>query len=489
MSLKFMFILLPLFTLATPLSTCMSTAGITTTYPGNSTWASLTTPWQLRFTPSPVAVAQPSTKPQLAACLACALSTSTKVSALAGGHSFVAFGFGNNGNLIVNMAAFTSASYSTTTQLLTVGGGIRVGPAMKYLWDTAGRHFPHVRHGHVGFAGSVTGGGFGSTSRFLGTPMDYLSSVEIMLYNGTIVNAAAGSDLMWAIQGAASSFGVITALTVKTWQPVYPNVISFTLKIANKTLDAGIKSLLAIQSFALTEAPNEFAFRWTLSTAPYSGSGYYYGNPANFDAMILPLKNRLTAVNAQATIAKSQHGFWDQEVIIAPGADSSGGGSSTGRSFYIQALTMTIAQPFTYNLISTLFTATTGSSGRSDLSKSGLIDLWGGIFTTIPDSASSYIHGNNLWLIRLDVNAQSTSVPYPSDGVAWAKAQMLPFENALTSAGIPLRGFANYRDTGLTEAQWSARLYGSGYTRLKALKQAYDPLGMFTANSQSIPIS
>jgi hypothetical protein len=48
-------------------------------------------------------------------------------------HSFVAYGFGNPGNLVVNMASFNIMSYGESIELLTYGASLRVGPVAKYL--------------------------------------------------------------------------------------------------------------------------------------------------------------------------------------------------------------------------------------------------------------------------------------------------------------------------------------------------------------------
>lgn len=69
-------------------------------------------------------------------------------------------------------------SYDESTQLFKFGGGVRVGPALDYLWNRTQRHFPHVRLGRVGLCGSSIGMGWGSTSRFLGTPGDNIVEVE-----------------------------------------------------------------------------------------------------------------------------------------------------------------------------------------------------------------------------------------------------------------------------------------------------------------------
>ncbi|KAK0111695.1 hypothetical protein ONS95_002039 [Cadophora gregata] len=480
-------LLTPALTLAqSPLSSCLTDAGVRNIIDTDTTWSTETTPWQLRLKPEvdPAAMAYPTDKAQLASSLACARNASTKVSCLAGDHSFVAFGFGKPGNLVINMAAFNSVSFDAKTNLYTMGGGTRVGPALKELWDSQGRHFPHVRHGRVGIAGSCIGGGYGSTSRFLGTPMDFLHSVEYMLYNGSVVTAAAGSDLLFAAQGAGSSYGVLTSLTTKTWKPTYTNAVNYTLSFGNIPITDAVQAFLASQEFALNEAPDELALRWGLSM-PFSATGYYYGNPADFDSIMKPLMDRFTV---NATLQKSEFDFWTMETFVANGANlPNGGPESPGRSFYVQSLTTTTDAPLTAPLVQTLFQRVISDFNRTDLRRSGLIDLWGGVSRDVADADTSYAHGNNLWLIRFDTNLPVATNAYPADGVAYAQSIMKPFEEALVAADIPLRGFANYRDGALSEAEWSERLYGEqNYRRLKEIKKLYDPEGMFTSNKQSI---
>lgn len=464
------------------LETCLEGAGVEVIAPADTEWSSVSQAWQLRITTSPTLMAYPTTNAELASALSCALASDTKVSALAGGHSFVAYGYGNDGNLVVDMAAFNSMSFDEATGLLTYGAGNRVGPVAKFAWDGYGVHFPHVRHGRPGLAGSSIGGGFGTTSRFLGTPMDYLESVNYMLYNGTEVTSKAGDDLFFAAQGAGSSFGILTSLTTKTWKPTYQTAINFTLSLGAVSLEVGINSLLAVQEYAVNEAPDEFAIRWSISVSPFSGTGYFYGDPTTFDAALAPLMARLPA---NASLTKTELGWWAQESAANPGVNLTDGGAPSSRTSYTQSLALTADTPLTYDLAYTLYSEGTYKFNRTDMSRNGYLDLWGGVTKNVKDSDTSYHHGNNLWLIRLDGVSRSTT--WPPDGTEYMKALMTPFENALTEANIPLRGFANYRDSALTEAEWSERLYGAeNYARLKSIKAAYDPMGMFTNNGQSI---
>lgn len=470
---------------AAELQSCLTAAGVENIIEGASTWANATASFQKRITPDPAAVAFPKDQDQLAASLGCARNASVKVSQLGGSHSFAGYGFGDPGNLVVSLAAFNSVSYDEASQELTFGGGIRVGPVATYLWENYGRHFPHVRSGHVGLVGSSIGGAFGTTSRFLGTPMDNIVGVEYMLYNGTVVSGREGSDLLWAAQGAGSSYGVILSMTTKTWQPIHEKAVNFTLSLGNVSLDEGVKATIAIQEYAINDAPDELAFRWRLTSPPWDGTGYFYGNPAEFDTIIQPLLDRLPA---NTSLTKSEFDFWTMEQLVTGGITSPNGGSLGGRAFYTQALTVTADAPLTYDTAYTLFESTTYNFSRTDLRKSGFLDLWGGVSRDVFDADTSYAHGNNLWLIRWEANAADPTA-WAEDGVQYLKNQMLPFEQELQAAGIPLRGFVNYRDTALTEAEWSARLYGEeNFARLKEIKAAYDPEGLFTSNEQSIPL-
>lgn len=205
---------------ASVLHSCLNEAGIENIVASDGKWSENTTQYQKRLKPDPACIAFPKDRDQLSQCLACAREACVKVTALGPGHSFQGLGFGSPENLVINMEAFNFVHYDEKTTLLTFGGGTRVAPVAKYLWDIAGRHFPHVRGSNVGLTGSSIGCGFGTTSRFLGTPMDNIVSVEFMLRDGTVVTAKEGSDLLWAAKGAAASYGIILSMTTKTFKPV-----------------------------------------------------------------------------------------------------------------------------------------------------------------------------------------------------------------------------------------------------------------------------
>lgn len=473
------------------LQTCMAASNIHNVISTEPTYADAITAYQKRLTPSPAAIAYPTTKEDIIAALACARTAGVKVTALGSGHSFQLYGYGEPGGLVISMAAFNAVSYDPATQRVTYGGGTRVGPVAKYLWDMAGRHFPHARCSSVGLGGMSTGGAFGTTSRFLGLTMDNLHEVELILADGSIVKAHKGDDLFWAAQGAVASYGIVLSLTVDTYKPAYPNVVNFTMTLPNITADAGARALVAVQTYAMSKAcPDELAIRMWLTSPPkkYGGVGYYYGDPAKFDTVIKPLVAHLNAAAGGnvTVLEKTELPFWEMEVEISgEGMNEPDGGDRGGSPFYLQSLVVTSDHPLTVAQAKTLFQSTALSFNHTDMTNWGFLDLWGGVSRDVKDTDTAYTHGKNLWLIRWD-GGPPRGKPFPDDGISYMRRKMKPFENALVAGGASLRGFVNYADTELSKEEWIARLYGANYPRLQKIKAAVDPDGLFDNHKQAI---
>jgi FAD/FMN-containing dehydrogenase len=366
------------------------------------------------------------------------------------------------------------------------GGGSRVGPAATWLWENYGRHFPHVRANWVGLSGSSIGGGFGTTSRFLGTPMDNLDSVEVMLYNGTVVTASRteNPDLFFVVQGAGSSYGIILTLTTRTWKPEFDLVTNFTISLGAVDLDTGAQALMNIQDWAMTEAPDTFALRWQLA-GEWNGSGYFYGDPDHFDALFARLIERLP--NTTTTTVRTAD-FWAMENFAVPLLNGTTD-AFPPRSMYLQALVLRNDQPFTFESAKSLYQHTTLAFNRTDLTEFGFLDLWGGVSRNVDDSKQAMAYSNNQWLIRWEGRLANGLAQWPADGIEYMKAGFKPFQEQLRKEGVPLRGFVNYRDTELSVEEWSVRLYGNNFEKMKRIKSELDPHGVFTTHAQSIPSS
>lgn len=471
---------------ANSIHSCLLDGGVKATVSTDETWTNDTASFQFRLPREPVSVAFPKDRIEVALALNCARNASVKVSVVGRGHSFQGYSFGNPGNLVVDLEAFTQLSFDNTTNQLTFGGGASVGPTAKYLWDNHRRHFPHVRGSHVGLAGSSMGGGFGTTSRFLGTPADNLVSVEYMLYNGTVITAGEGSDLLWAAQGAGPSFGVVLSATTKTHEPPHDGAVSYSLALGEVDTDVGSVALLAIQKWVLSgQALDELSLRFNL--ADFGSAGFFYGSEEKFDQVFMPLVESLRSVAPAVSLTKTViPTFWESEVAATgAGMNMPTGGSLGGRASLVQSWTTTSDHPLTLKQAKALL-QNYHSLNRTDLTGSGFLDLWGGISRNIADSDHAFVHGKNLWLVRVDGVAGAGV--WPSDGATYMQNLLKPFESSLKESA-PLRSFVNYVNSGLSVKEWSSRLYGANFAKLQEIKAASDPTGLFSGYGLAIPVA
>jgi FAD/FMN-containing dehydrogenase len=105
----------------------------------------------------------------------------------------------------------------------TIGAGALWGQAYDEVARKAGRYVQGGGCLTVGVAGLIHGGGFGPFSKAYGMAAASLIEAEIVTADGEvrIANACTNADLFWAIKGGGGgSFGVLTKLTVRTHE--YP---------------------------------------------------------------------------------------------------------------------------------------------------------------------------------------------------------------------------------------------------------------------------
>jgi FAD/FMN-containing dehydrogenase len=84
----------------------------------------------------------------------------------------------------------------------------------------------------VGVAGIILGGGFGSFSKACGTAAANLIEAEVVTAAGEvrIANACSNPDLFWALKGGGAGFGVVTRVTVRTHPLPFFGAVSAVFK-------------------------------------------------------------------------------------------------------------------------------------------------------------------------------------------------------------------------------------------------------------------
>lgn len=177
----------------------------------------------LRNTPkdgwAPAFVAWPLTVQHVQACVAFAAKHNLGVCVVSTGHEFLNRHTCNEG-MLIRTTLMKSMEWDNDAGTATLGPGLTWGEVLA-AGDEYGRV---VETGHavtVGVVGWSIGGGHSWLGPHLGLGVDQLVSLDVVLANATTVTASNSSnpDLFWALRGGGgSAFGVITSLTIKTYE-------------------------------------------------------------------------------------------------------------------------------------------------------------------------------------------------------------------------------------------------------------------------------
>lgn len=128
---------------------------------------------------------------------------------------------------------------------VSVGAGAMWGPVYDAVTTRAGRYVQGGGCLTVGVAGLVQSGGFGSLSKAYGTAAAHLLEAEVVTADGAVrtVNACADPDLFWALKGGGGgSFGVVTRVTLRTH--ALPALIGAVDLAVRATSDAAFRRLV-----------------------------------------------------------------------------------------------------------------------------------------------------------------------------------------------------------------------------------------------------
>ncbi|RYP51844.1 hypothetical protein DL768_002920 [Monosporascus sp. mg162] len=143
--------------------------------------------------------------------------TDCRFAVRSGGHSpFSGFASIDNG-LLISMSKFTDLHYDEATHTQRSGMGNRWGDIYGYLAGF-GRIVVGGRLNDVGLA-LATGGGLSHLSNAHGWVAQNVVSYEVMLANGSHVNASAteNPDLYFGVKVANNNFGIITHINQRTF--------------------------------------------------------------------------------------------------------------------------------------------------------------------------------------------------------------------------------------------------------------------------------
>ncbi|TID13183.1 oxidoreductase FAD-binding protein [Venturia nashicola] len=135
-----------------------------------------------------------------------------------GGHTGWAGASSIEGGVTIDLSNMKEVLVSADKRMVTLGPGNRWGEVYPQLEDQ-GVAVSGGRWGNVGVGGLLTGGGLSFFQGTEGLACDGVLNHEVVLADGTIVNAnpQENADLHRALKGGSNNFGIVTRFYVKAF--------------------------------------------------------------------------------------------------------------------------------------------------------------------------------------------------------------------------------------------------------------------------------
>jgi FAD/FMN-containing dehydrogenase len=137
------------------------------------------------------------------------------VAVRSGGHNGAGLGTVDDG-LVIDLSAMSGVIVDPNKKTATVQAGATLA-AVDHATHAFGLAVPAGLISTTGIGGLTLGGGIGHLTRLGGLTIDNLLSAEVVLADGTFVNASReqNDDLFWALRGGGGNFGVVTSFTFR----------------------------------------------------------------------------------------------------------------------------------------------------------------------------------------------------------------------------------------------------------------------------------
>ena len=376
------------------------------------------------------------------------------------GHDVAARSVPDDG-LVLATRSLNGISVDADARQATVGPGVHWGE----LVAAAARHglaTTGASIATVGVAGFVLHGGLGWLMRSCGTGCDNILALDLVTADGRIrtVTADTEPDLYWAARGAGANFGVVTSLTLQLHAVprITAGVIVYPAERA--------RDVLQVYRQLTATAPDELVTHF-----------YYMGNPDGSHSVgigVCLAGSTAEADRVHAPLDSLGQPWRSSLRELDPVGLQAVHDSSTppGGNYYVRAHYL---PELTDERIHVLLEHCRRIT--APLTKVFLEHL-GGAVARIPSEATAF-RGREATYSFLAVAGWTDPAEAPTHR-AWTQD--------LSTAIAPLAldgAYVNYLDDDEDHRIPSA--YGTGYARLVALKQRFDPTNVFCANRNIIP--
>jgi FAD/FMN-containing dehydrogenase len=380
--------------------------------------------------------------------MAYATAAGDRVAPRGGGHSFA--GRSSTDGIVLDLSGLDGIRVADD-RIATIGAGARLAQVYAAL-HTYGRTLPAGCGPTVGITGLTLGGGIGLLGRKHGLTCDRLVRAQVVLPDGSVVDCDHNRepDLFWGLRGAGGGqFGVVTSLRFDT----VPEPM--TTRIEAHWSDVAFEELVSAWQAWAPEAPDEFTVNLALESEP--------GAPVQ------------ATLFGAATLDEGSTRELLQEFIdragVAPMIELRGGlpyhhlkdTFADPRDLPERALRIRsefFSHAMSHRTLASLLTQLDdpGTVGRRQLTFTAM----GGAYNRVAKDATAFAHRGERFLLEHVADATDPWVDR-----SWAVA------HADGSGHV----YPNFPDPALED--WASAYHAGNYSRLAAVKHAYDPHRFF----------
>lgn len=336
--------------------------------------------------------------------------------------------------------------------------------------------------GTVGIGGLTLGGGLGVLARAWGLTCDSLIEAEVVTADGAIrtCDERREADLFWALHGGGGSFGVVTSLTLRP-RPVDRLALGFMQWDA-----ARAQGVLRSWQEWMAAAPDELWSNVHLSARPGGAlevavHGVLVGDAARLATALdqltrvvggTPTYREVGAVPYMSAMLFEAGCLGRSVAQCHLRGDTPDGtlGRETyaGTSVMIEKALSDDAMGAIVSGLERLRSAPEAGSGAV------IIDALGGAVARVAAEATAFPHRRALATIQLLASWAATA---PTSAIDASREWLRRYRDELR-ARIGHGAYVGYADAELPG--WETAYYGGNYARLRRVKAAFDPDGVFT---------
>jgi FAD/FMN-containing dehydrogenase len=390
-----------------------------------------------------------------------------------GGHNVSGAGT-NDGGLVIDLSAMRAVWVDPEARTVRVQGGATWGDVDRET-QLFGLATPGGAISTTGVGGLTLHGGWGWLRRKYGYSIDNLLAVQIVTADGQVCTASEteNPDLFWAVRGAGSNFGVVTALTFRL-HPVGPLVA------------------MTAPFYALEDAERVFAaWRDVAASAPdeLSFNALFWSVPA-VEGFPLELHGRAVLILVSVYAGDAGEGervLQPLRKLATPLLDLSGTMPYAALQgafdpFFPKGWLYYWKSRYLDRLDAETIAAIIGYAADRP-SPETLIALWhlqGGAASRVEATTTAFGSRDASYLLSFD-----TTWINPADSersIAWTRSAWADMRR-FGSGGL----YLNFAGFGEEKEDLVRAGYGANYERLVELKTKYDPGNLFRMNQNIRP--